>query len=312
MLARVASSLYWMGRYIERTEHLARYLNVQYFSTLDAPMSQKKPFVLGSILNMVGIPFEKDELLEEEDVLVKIALDESNHASIISSVNAGRENARSIRSVISTELWESINKYYHFVHNFPLDIYKTRGLYDFCLNAIQHCAYIRANTANTLIHDDAYFLVMLGIHLERSIQITRILNSKLSDIDALTLGEENHPIKIYQWAITLKALEAFDMSHRLYKKLPNQKDTCEFLIANKDFPRSIAYNINKVKQQIEAISIKKVISADSLEFKIGKMASHYKYLEYSEIEDDLQAFLNKTLLNIYELHTLLEKEYMQF
>lgn len=312
MLARVASSLYWMGRYIERTEHLARYLNVQYFSTLDAPMSQNKPFVLRSILNMVGIPFEKDETLEEGDVLVKVALDIENSASIIASVNAGRENARGIRSVISTELWESINKYYHFVHNYPMDIYKTRGLYDFCINAIQHCAYIRANTANTLIHDDVYFLVMLGIHFERAIQITRILNSKLADITALTLGEENHPIKNYQWTITLKALEAFDMSHRIYKKSPNQKDTCEFLIANKNFPRSIAYNIDKVKQQIEAISIKKVISADSLEFKIGKMASYYKYLEYGEIEEDLQAFLNKTLSNIYELHNLLEKEYMQF
>jgi uncharacterized alpha-E superfamily protein len=312
MLARVASSLYWMGRYIERTEHLARFLNVQYFSTLDAPMSQNKAFILRSILNMVGVPFESGQFLEEEDVLVKIALDAENPASIISAINAGRENARGIRSVISSELWESINKYYLFVQNYPLDIYKTRGLYDFCINSIQHCAYIRANTVNTLIHDDVYYMVVLGIHFERAIQITRILNSKLADINALTLGEENHPIKNYQWTITLKSLEAFDMSYRLYKKSPNQQDTCEFLIANKDFPRSVAYNIEKVRQQIEAISIKKVIGVDSLEFKIGKMASYYQYLEYNEISDDLQDFLNKTLSNIYHLHTLLEKEYMQF
>jgi uncharacterized alpha-E superfamily protein len=310
MLARVANSLYWMGRYIERTEHLARYLNVQYFSTLDAPMSQNKHFVLRSVMNMVGLPFEDKKTLKEEDVLVAVALDAENGASIISSVSSGRENARGIRSVISTELWESINKYYHNVHNYPVDAYKTRGLYDFCINAIQHCAYIRANVVNTLIHDDVYAMINLGFHLERCIQVARILGSKLYDIESLTLGEEGHPIENYQWTTTLKVLEAFDMSHRFYKKPSNKQNTFEFLITNKDFPRSIAYNIGKVNQFIQNISIKRTFPTDSLEFKIGKLASFYRFLEYDEVEKDLQEFLSETLENLYKVHTMIEKEYM--
>ncbi|MCU0446369.1 MAG: alpha-E domain-containing protein [Microscillaceae bacterium] len=311
MLARVANCLYWMGRYVERTEHLARYLNVQYFSTLDAPMSQNKDFVLRSIMNMAGIQYELDEPIIEEDVLVKVAFDTENSASIIAAVNAGRENARSIRSVISSELWESINKYYLFMQNYPIDVFKTQGLYDFCMQVIQHCAIIKSTVNSTLIHDDVYSCIMLGIHLERANQVTRILSNKLYDIEFLTLGEENHPIENYQYTITLKVLQAFDMSHRYYKAPPTRQSTCEFLIGNKYFTRSIGYNMEQVKEILKSLSQKKIVVQDSLEFKIGKLANYFKYVEYHEIADDLQGFLHRALDEIYKLHTLLEKEYMQ-
>jgi uncharacterized alpha-E superfamily protein len=311
MLARVANCLYWMGRYVERTEHLARYLNVQYFSTLDAPMSQNKDFVLRSIMNMAGIKYDFDEPIIEEDVLVKFALDPDNSTSIIAAVNAGRENARSIRSVISTELWESINKYYLFVNNYPVDDYKTHSLYDFCIQAIQHCAIIRANIDNTLIHDDVFSCITLGIHLERANQVARILSNKLYDIQFLTLGEDNHPIENYQYTITLKVLQAFDMSHRYYKAPPTRKSTCEFLISNKYFTRSIAYNMEQVKEILKSLSQKRIVVQDSLEFKIGKLANYYKYVEYHEISDNMQGFLHQAIDEIFKLHSLLEREYMQ-
>ncbi|HAS43032.1 MAG TPA: hypothetical protein DCS93_21310 [Microscillaceae bacterium] len=312
MLSRVANSLYWMGRYIERTEHLTRYLNVQYFSTLDAPMSQNKPFVLHSILNLFGLSNEDEEEQElaEEEVLFKAALDPDNTSSILSAITSGRENARGIRSIISGELWEAINKYYHFANKYPVDIYKTRGLYDFCMNAIQHCAAIRANVDNTLIHDNVYAMIYLGIHLERAAQITRILSSKLHDIYMITSDQKKHPVANYQWTITLKVLEAFDMSYRYFKAAPNQRSICEFLIINKDFPRSIAFNVGKLNTLIQQISIKKNLLPESIEFQVGKLANYYKFLSYEEIEDDLQTFLTDTLTNIYKIHQLIEKEYM--
>jgi len=312
MLSRVANALYWMGRYVERTEHLARYLNVQYFSTLDAPMSQKKDFVLNSVLNMAGLSEDMKNQLSEEEILVKIALDTENDSSIVASVQAGRENARSIRSVISTKLWESVNKYYHFVQNYPEDLYKTRGLYDFCMNAIQHCAVIRADIENTLIHNEVHAIIRLGIHIERAMQVTRILSTKLSDIDIIHQDKKNIPLEAYQWAITLKVLEAFDVSYRHYKKFPSKKNIVEFLVINTYFPRSIAYNIGKASQCIQSISLKKLFTPDSPEFYADKMTSYYKFLEYDEIGEDLQKFLNQTLENIYKLHDMLEQEYISY
>ncbi|MEM9986846.1 MAG: alpha-E domain-containing protein, partial [Bacteroidota bacterium] len=93
MLSRVASSLYWLGRYVERSEHLARFLRVQYFSILDTPMSQNKEFVLRSILGMYGIENE-EEALDEKQILLQVGLDIKESASVISAVSMARENAR--------------------------------------------------------------------------------------------------------------------------------------------------------------------------------------------------------------------------
>ncbi|MGB5370992.1 MAG: alpha-E domain-containing protein, partial [Flavobacteriaceae bacterium] len=102
MLARVANNLFWMGRYIERSEHTARYLNVNYFSSLDAPneLSQSRQFVLKSMLFMVGDPVkDESEFLDEESVLYQIGLDTHFPFSIINNVKYARENANSARDL---------------------------------------------------------------------------------------------------------------------------------------------------------------------------------------------------------------------
>ena len=154
---------------------------------------------------------------------------------------------------------------------------------------------IRANVDNTLIHDNVYSMILLGIHLERTAQITRILSSKLYDIYLITEGKRNLPLETYQWTITLKVLEAFDMSHRYYTFSPNQKSICEFLIMNKNFPRSIAFNLERIRALINDISQKTEYDTGTLGFYVGKMAVNYKFLSYDDISDDLQGFLTRTL-----------------
>jgi len=100
MLARVANNLFWMGRYIERSEHIARYMHVNYFSSLDAPneLSRSRQFMLRSMLRMIGDPEPAaDEELNEEEILYKLALDYAHPFSIINNVKYTRENANSAR-----------------------------------------------------------------------------------------------------------------------------------------------------------------------------------------------------------------------
>lgn len=310
MLARVANSLYWTGRYIERSEHLARYLKVQYFSMLDAPMSQNKDFILRSIMTMYGLDFDPEEALDEPKVLIQLGLDTTHPSSLISTVFAARENARSVRYTISTELWEVINQYYLFLGEYPVDYYQSRGLYDFTVSAAKHCATVRSYLDHTLVHDDVWVFIELGIHLERAAQIARILKSKLHDIEVISGHGENIPLRRYQWTITLKVLEAFDMHRRVYRKAQTQASVVEFLTANDLFPRSIAYNlqrINELVRRLETVTEGK----KSLRFKAGKLSSYFSYLEYSEIKDDLDGFLDQSLDEIYGLHTLIEQKYFQ-
>ena len=121
MLARVANNLFWMGRYIERSEHVARYLNVNYFSSLDAPneLSQSRQFVLRSLLFMASDPVTDPNIeLDEGQVLFDIALNKEKPDSIINYLQYARENANSARDLISTELYESLNKFYHYTLNY--------------------------------------------------------------------------------------------------------------------------------------------------------------------------------------------------
>lgn len=310
MLARVADSLYWTGRYIERSEHLARYLKVQYFTILDAPMSQNKDFVFKSILNMYGIKYDPEEQVKEEQVLMDVGLNATNDASILSTIAAARENARTFRYLISTELWEVINQYYLFARKYDADFFTTRGLYDFTVKSTKHCAIVRSYLDHTVVHDAIWMFIKLGIRLERVIQIIRILRSKLVDIEALSENGINQPLKQYQWTTTLKVLEAFDMHRRVYRKTPNQQSTFEFLVTNPIFPRSIAYNLRKVDELVTKLCTQ--YEADSiLKFKAGKLAHHFKFLEYDEIKRELPRFLDESLDKVYALHDRIGQTFFQ-
>ncbi|HCO82901.1 MAG TPA: hypothetical protein DIT95_05135, partial [Arenibacter sp.] len=249
MLARVANNLFWMGRYIERAEHVARYLNVNYFSSLDAPneLSQSRQFVLRSMMFFVGEPIADDSvILKEEDILYNIGLNPDLHYSVINNVKSARENANSARDLISTELYEAINKFYHFVINYSVEDFTKKGLYDFTVNVTEMTAILRGKIRGTLLHDEVYAIIMLGINLERATQVIRIINAKYNDA---VRAKGSYGDKIghsFEWITLLKCVESYDMMRRYYKKTPTSISTLEFLILNPDCPRSVINSINQV------------------------------------------------------------------
>ena len=310
MLARVANSLFWIGRYIERSEHLARYLKVEYLSLMDTPMMQNKPFIYRSILMMYGIDFDPEGPIEEETVLFKVGKDTSIPNSLLSTVYAARENARSVRYTISTELWEVINQYYLFVKDYPEADYKTRGLYDFTVQAAKHCALIRSYLDHTLVHDDIWVFIEMGIYLERSAQIIRILRSKLNDISILTEYGANIPLRRYQLTITLKVLEALDMHRRIFQKNQTEASVCAFLLSNPNFPRSMAYSLKRVQDLLGMLSFP-ADPHEPLMFQAGKLACHFRFLEVEEALAEGNAFFDRASAQIFSLNDLIEQKYFQ-
>jgi uncharacterized alpha-E superfamily protein len=308
MLSRVADNLFWLGRYLERSEHLTRYLSVQYFSSIDVPYQQQRERAIISILEMVGMTSVSDKPLEEE-VLVAVALDEKNPVSILSSAYFGRENARSVRDSISTELWEEMNNYYLFVSGYPVDVYKTKGLFDFTSNVIKHCSIVRGKIQDTLMHDASWSFIQLGMHLERSIQVIRILMSKIKDIQTLNDFKLGGSLELQQWNILLDCLEAKDMYRKFYNALPNRLNTLEFLLLNPEFPRSVSFNLTNAHEMLEKISLKKQFNKTSLEYRVGKDINHFRYLEAEEVEGNVIPFLEDTLQKIHLICDLIVDEY---
>ena len=220
------------------------------------PNSASTRYIAVSIVNMAGIPWEEQAPLEEAEVLFQAALDPGNPMSIFSTIANARENARGMRNVLSSELWEVINKYYHFVNNYPVEYFKTKGLYDFTIAAGEHCSLIRGYVDSTLTHDEVWALIRLGI-----------ISCKLYDIFILTEGKENMPAENYQYTVLLKLLESFDMNRNHYKAPPDREKALEFLILNIDFPRSMAFNLRQVQYFLRKLGIKDK-SAHSVGFKV--------------------------------------------
>lgn len=315
MLARVANNLFWMGRYIERSEHIARYLNVNYFSSLDAPnaLSQDRQFVLRSMLFMIGNPVETNEQqLEEEAVLYQIGLDPDYPSSILNNVKRARENANSARDLISTELYEAINKFYHFVLKYDAATFVKSGLHDFTMNVAEMTAILRGKIRGTLLHDSVYAIIMMGVNIERATQIIRIINTKYHDALSAQGSYGDKFSHSFEWTTLLKCAESYDMMRRHYKKTPTSISTLEFLILNPNCPRSIMNSLNQVYNHVKILDPSRAYNKNTTAFLVGKVRAEYEYKYIEEIEQDIQAFIDQILRSLGEISQKMEKEFFNY
>jgi len=312
MLSRVANNLYWMGRYLERADHLARYSKATYFASLDAPILENfdRDFALESMLYMAGI-FDMNEIVER-DVLFRIGIDSENPNSMVSNIAAARENARGARNVISTDLWEAINKYYFLVTNYPQETFLTTGLYDFTQLVADQTSIIASAMFGTMLHDGEYAIILIGMHIERIIQIIRIMNAKLHDIYRIEQAGILETELSFEWANLLKCLDSLDMSRKYYHSIPNRQEVFEFLLLNPNCPRSVSFSLRSLRRYEENISSNELNAQNNISFSIKKLCSQYEYLTYDEFKDDVYNLLNNTLQKVTEIANNFEKKYLSF
>ncbi len=312
MLSRVASNLYWMGRYLERSENMARYIKELYFSSIDAPIGEmdRRKFVLESILYMTGT-FDQEEP-DEEKVLYKVGFDRENSGSLISIVTSARENARGARSEISTDIWERINSYYHFIQNYPLETYLTTGLYDVTQRILDQASVIRGKVYGSILHDEIWAVISCAMFLERSLQTIRILNSKLHDIYKIkTMGFPVNKLS-FEWATLLRCTESFDMNRKYYRSIPNREQVLEFVLINIHNPRSLHYSIRGINNYLMRISQSSTLIPNSVEFKIQKLLAHYQFLTIDDFKENEYELINYTYDVLQEVASEIESKYLSY
>ncbi len=308
MLTRVAESLYWIGRNIERCEHCSRYLKVQYFSTLDAPMSQNKDFTLRSILFMSGSDFDINTSVNEGEVWQKVIFDYNNPNSIANIAQKARENAKSIRNNLSTESWEAINKFHLFMKGLDGSKFNSSKVFQFSEKIILHLSLINSTFANTLLHTNAWSFINLGIYIERNLQILRILKSKISDITILTNGGINIPLMHYQWITLLKSLEAFDVYMNINQRQLSTAEIYKLIISNELFPRSVIYSGQKIKRHLTNISARP-LGFDIILANLEKSIDECIAFQNFDDEEKVINFINQNYENISRSHLEIQKLY---
>lgn len=308
MLARVANNLFWMGRYLERTEHIARFLNVNYFSSFDAPneTSQSRQFALNSIVRMVDDDPDTGTILFEKKVLFDAALNEEKIFSIKSYFRMARDNASGARDMISSELYEAINKLHHYINNYSIEYFTERGLDEFTTYVAKAVAEIKSNIITTMMHNEVYCITKLGINLERATDVIRIIDTKYKD--ALSVKDESEFSTSYEWTTLLKCIQSFDMMKRHYKKAPTSKNTLDFLILNPECPKSVMTCLNNSKYYIDYLNIHGNLNSA---FLIGKLTAKYHYGRIDEIEISFHEFIQEIISELDEICIQIEEELLK-
>ncbi len=304
-----------MGRYLERAEHIARYTRVQYVASVDSPLVQRNDLVLASILQMSGNTqgfLGTQQPLEENEVIRYTTISEDNPASILGYIDKVRENARGVRDSISIELWEAINSFYHKINAYAAAGFQAEEIEYFARRIEENSYIIKGYVENTLLRNEVWLLLSLGMHLERAVQIINILLAKLHDKQKLQATQQGNAFENYLWTSTLLSAESFDMYMRCQRTAPNKHHVLNFLLFDPSFPKSVAFSLGSARQCIEGIFLQEENKKGSIHFKASRLACHIQYTTVEEIEDAPEEFLHKTLGEIYELANVLNTKYLSY
>ena len=253
MLSRLAESLFWMGRYMERAEDTARLLDV-HFHTLLEQSEQTYLLRWDSIINISGEHERFFECYDEatpQSVFEFLAFRESNPGSIVSCVTHVRENGRTIRERISRELWEDINSFYHRVRAFNPASEVPAGPHRFCTEVKFSSHQFRGVADDTLPHDEGWQFLRAGRALERAEKTARIV-----DVEYHTLleGKTARQPDNHQWMAVLKSVAAYEVYRREFHSSIDPQKVAELLVLHPRHPRSIRFNIAELQASLQAIS----------------------------------------------------------
>jgi len=256
MLSRVADSLYWMSRYIERAENDARILDVNLQLLLDlggeAEAMQHWAPVIAS-LEETDLFDSLYEMADEHSVTEFLTLQKKNPNSIFSCLTLARENARTTREQISSEMWEQINRLYLFVQSDDARKLLASSPHEFFKRVVNGSHLFQGITEATMTHGEGWEFIRIGTLLERADCTSRILDVKYHIL--LPSGESvGGNIDTIQWMAVLKSCSALEAYCKLYVSQVAPWKVAEFLIAHQEFPRSIRYCVDSLDAALHRIS----------------------------------------------------------
>jgi len=310
MLSRVADAIYWMSRYLERAENIARFIEVNWHMSLDH-RPNKEFYQWEPLIKVTG----DEELFTKyysspikQNVISFLTLDTNYPHSIISCLRVARENARTVRDIISDEMWEQINIFYHLVEDLRRhhhDIYNNP--YDFCRDVKSRGMLLGGIANDTMDHNEAWHFFRLGRLLERSDKTSRILDVKyfilLPDLNYIGTAYDD-----IQWAALLRTTDALNAYRQRFGPITPKK-VVKLLMLERAFPRSIMYCLLKGQQSLHSISGSPIGTYhNKAERELGQLTARLAYTDIEQIfkqglhefTDNLQTDMNLVDISIAE------------
>lgn len=292
MLSRVADSIYWLNRYVERAENIARFVDVNLNLLLDSPVVMTQQWA-PLVMTTGDLDLFKQRYGEPnaDKVIHFLTFDPTYHNSIISCLQAARENARSIREIISSEMWEQVNTFYLMVKD-ASQAQPFAQLPSFFAEVKMASHLFAGVTDATMSHNEGWHFGRLGRLIERADKTARILDVKYY----ILLPEINYvgtALDELQWIALLKSTSGYEMYRKRQRRI-SPTDIAKFLILDREFPRSIQFCLLQAEHSLYQITQSSPGTWTNLaERTLGRLRSEMDFITVEEIiQTGLHEFLD--------------------
>ncbi len=312
MLSRVADSLYWMSRYLERAENTVRLLNINMDLMLDksgTSAERRWQRVLATLGNPEGIEW-KGDVYETVDAL---CFDDSIGQSVTSCIVLARENARQVREEISSEQWQQLNRLFHEVTKQADADRSELRLTDFLPSVVDGIHLFQGVTDTTLSHGEGWQFIQIGRYIERASSTARLL--EFYHRDTFKEPEESHDgFEYLEWIGLLRTCTAFEAYCKVYTADLTYDRILEFLLLDADFPHSIRFCIDGLVNALRGIQQdSRGHHAEELMRLSGRLQASLRYGQIDEIiERDAGTYLQRILDLCLQIHELIYEVYIRY
>jgi len=251
LLARFAESAFWLGRYVERAENLARIIDVNESFAQERPDSEDWRPIVQINADMERF-FEKYDTASAENVVQFYVLDQDNPTSILAAVGQARENARMLRHLISTELWTHLNVFHNYLRDLETASLRLAELSRLCMAIKQNCQTHTGIAEGTLYRDQVWHFHEIGKHVERADQSTRLLDIKYHHL-LPTPELVGSPFDAGQWNALLRSAAGYHAFRRVHPRGMRPETVAGFLLYNRSFPRSVTLSVSATARHLERL-----------------------------------------------------------
>jgi uncharacterized alpha-E superfamily protein len=311
MLSRVADSLYWMSRYLERAEHTMRMLDVNFSMTLD-PSSTSEERRWKRVLTALGNPAGLAWSGNFYSLVGSLTFDRTIAASITGCISSARENARQVREEISTEQWQRLNRMYHRVtEQAPKE---GTGLDEFSAATLDDLHLFQGVTDTTMSHGEGWHFIQIGRSIERASSVATLLGLFELDPAHDDMSEGAGSQQFLEWIGLLRCCTAFEAYCNVYTADLTQSQILQFLLLNKEFPHSVRYSIDQLRWALMALQQESGrVVAEELSRVAGRLQASLNFCEISEVlAQGVSAYVQNISQQCREIHSLIYRDYIHY
>jgi uncharacterized alpha-E superfamily protein len=315
MLSRVADNLYWMSRYLERADHIARQLDVHLTivpeQAVEAALRRRSRLTACLVREQHGPAAIKSDY----DLTYLLTFDEDNSNSIVRCIASARENARQVREQINSQMWEQVNQLYlsvqntgmielwqgephRFYHSINQDVYRFQGITD-----------------ARITRDQGWHFIQLGRHIERASEAADLLNVEFRELYSSDFAADATDQQTYLDLVgLLRGAAAYEAYSKVYTANVQPRYIVEFLLLNPAFPYSLHFAINAIQRSLEAIGDATEVPKTARVYRLaGRLRA---MLDYAQVDEIMDSGLGSYLLDIQnrcaEIHDAIYQTYIAY